>query len=89
MTATEVLNEIDKMTLSEKRALLEQLSLELEAAEPTTPEISDAQFAANLRERGLIVSVPNRKRDTEDRKNFKRISIKGEPLSETIVKERR
>jgi hypothetical protein len=41
-----------------------------------------------MKQKGLITEVPLRLLDEELKRNYKRIDVKGEPLSETIVKER-
>ena len=88
MTPTEVLNEINKMPLTEKRELLEKLNREIEEAEEPDLEINEKSFLENLCQKGLINEKPRRLPDEKLRQNFKRIGIKGEPLSETIIKER-
>ena len=40
-----------------------------------------------MKQKGLIAEVPLRLLDEVLRRNYKRIDIKGDPLSETIVKE--
>lgn len=88
MTPTEVLSEIQKMPLVEKRkvfiALTEQLT-QIRQADLTAQE---KKFVNGLRQKGLVTEIPLRLPDDEFRQNFKRIEVKGEPLSETIIKER-
>lgn len=88
MTTTEVLNEIKKMPLTEKRQVFIELTGQLERAEEIDSDAQEKKFVSGLRQKGLITEIPLRLPDDELRRNFKRIEIKGEPLSETIVKER-
>jgi hypothetical protein len=88
MTPTEVLSEINKMPLAEKRRLLEKLNQEITEAEPIDVEAREKSFLKNLHQKGLLEQTPRRVSDDKLRQNFKRIEIKDEPLSETIVKER-
>ncbi len=88
MTSTEILNEIQKMPLNEKRRVLMELAGHLEQVEEIDPETKEKKFLSGLRQKGLIAETPLRLPDDELRRNFKRIEIKGEPLSETIIKER-
>jgi DNA-binding CsgD family transcriptional regulator len=46
-------------------------------------------FIAGLREKGLLIDLPKQTLGDEILGDFKRIKIKGEPLSETIIRERR
>ncbi len=45
-------------------------------------------FLNGLRQKGLVTEIPLRLPHDEFRQNFKRIVVNGEPLSETIIKER-
>lgn len=89
MTQAEVLNEIDKMTLSEKRALLERLSREIADQNNNQLDQSEEAFAEHLRDKGLLGTLPLQRPDGDVHRNFKRISVKGQPLSDTIIEERR
>ena len=88
MTPTEVLSEIQKMPPNQKRQILLKLTEELEQPEQTEIEAKEKKFVNGLRQKGLVTELPLRLPDDEFRRNFRRIEIKGEPLSETIIKER-
>lgn len=88
MTTTEVLSEIQKMPLTEKRQVFQKLNEQLDQAEQTDLNAKEKKFVNGLRQKGLVTEIPLRLPDDELRRNFKRIEIKGEPLSETIIKER-
>ena len=88
MTPTEVLDEIRKMPLVEKRRILIELSGQLNQNHPINLDAKEEKFVSGLKEKGLIAETPLRLPDDEVRQNFKRIEVKGEPLSETIIKER-
>ena len=88
MTPTEVLSEIHKMPLVEKRQILAELSEDLSRTEQKNLQAKELDFVNSLRQKGLVTEVPLGLADDEFRRNFKRINIKGEPLSETIIKER-
>ena len=57
-------------------------------AEQTDLNAKEKKFVNGLRQKGLVTEMPLRLPDDEFRRNFKRIEVKGEPLSETIIKER-
>ena len=88
MTPTEVLSEIQKMPLVEKRKVFLELTEQLDQAEQTDLNAKEKKFVNGLRQKGLVTEMPLRLPDDEFRRNFKRIEVKGEPLSETIIKER-
>ena len=88
MTSIEVLSELQKMPLMEKRKVLFELNEQLDQAEQTDLNAKEKKFVNGLRQKGLITEIPLRLPDDEIRRNFKRIEVKGEPLSETIIKER-
>ena len=88
MTPTEVLSEIQKMPLVEKRKVFLELTEQLDQAEQTDLNAKEKKFVNGLRQKGLVTEMPLRLPDDEVRRSFKRIEVKGEPLSETIIKER-
>jgi len=88
MTPREVLSEIQKMPLMEKRKVFLELNEQLDQAEQTDLNAKEKKFVNGLRQKGLVTEIPLRLPDDEFRRNFKRIEVKGEPLSETIIKER-
>jgi hypothetical protein len=88
MTSIEVLSELQKMPLMEKRKVFLELNEQLAQSEQTDLNAKEKMFVNGLRQKGLITEIPLRLPDDEIRRNFKRIEVKGEPLSETIIKER-
>ena len=88
MTPTEVLREIHKMPLVEKRKILAELSEDLSQTEQKNLQAKESDFVNGLKRKGLVTEIPLGLPDDEFRHNFKRINVKGEPLSETIIKER-
>jgi hypothetical protein len=49
----------------------------------------EKKYINGLRQKGLLTEIPLRLPENEFRRNFKRIQIDGEPLSETIIKQRK
>ena len=76
------------MPLVEKRELLEKLSREVAESEESDLDNRERLFLENLRRKGMLSNLPSQNSDDDVRRNFKRIEIGGEPLSETIIKER-
>jgi hypothetical protein len=94
MTPIEVLSEIQKMSLNEVREVAEQLSNYLReqekaalAAEQT--EAREDEFERYLLAKGVISHIPIRDETDNEFDTFEPIEIEGEPLSETIIRERR
>lgn len=88
MTPREVLGEIQKMPLAQKRRILLELTKQLSQAEPTSFNAKEKKFLDGLKQKGLITEMPLRLPDDDLRRCFKRIEVKGDPLSETIIQER-
>ncbi|MDQ3129858.1 MAG: hypothetical protein M3Q99_03730 [Acidobacteriota bacterium] len=88
MTPTEVLTEIQKMPLADRRQIWDELTDRINQAEQADTSAKEKKFMNGLKRKGLVTETPLRLPDNEFRRNFKRIEVKGEPLSETIIEER-
>ena len=88
MTPTEVLTEIGKMPSTQKRKGLKKLAEQLGTQTPNGLNANERKFINGLRQKGLLTEIPCRLPPDKSRLNFKRVNIKGEPLSETIIRER-
>lgn len=80
--------------LSEVKALsaddLRKLRVELDAMlEPSSAQMTEEEFEQHLLAQGIISSVPARNVDATEYHNRKPIEVKGKPVSETIIEERR
>lgn len=84
MTTTEILNEIYKLPQNEQTNIKKSL---LERTE-TTNEVSKQELWQSLFDEGLITHIPSGISDEEE-DDFEPIEIEGEPISETIIRERR
>lgn len=83
MTPSEILNEIQKLPLLKQKEISESLAKQLENKEQKNfkQEIWQELFAE-----GFITHIPTQLEETDD---FQPIAIKGKPISETIIEERR
>lgn len=86
MTPQEIINEIYKLPLPEQEKIAETVLKNREKVEEFKPEMTEEQFVQYLFEKGLIRSIPEGMTDEED--DFEPIEIEGEPISETIIRER-
>src|SRR6185295_17216942 len=94
MTASDVLTEIRKLTLNEAREVAERLANYLRERESTAlasdeTEAREDEFERHLLAKGVISHIPTRDETDEEFDKFESIEVAGEPLSETIIRERR
>ena len=89
MTPTEVLNEIHKMPLPDRLRLRDELNDELAGNDTNGYSSKEQRFITSMKQKGLITKLPLRKPDDARRRKFKPITVTGEPISETIIRERR
>jgi hypothetical protein len=83
MTTTEILNEIYKLPATKRHEIKVRLLDENESA----TQISEEEFLQKLLAEGFISDIPEGMTDEED--DFEPIDFEGEPVSETIIRERR
>ncbi|MDQ3749619.1 MAG: hypothetical protein M3367_11525 [Acidobacteriota bacterium] len=84
MTQQEIINQAQKLPISQQREIVQTLAQGL--AETKNDALSEAEIAEILLAKGIISKIPAHWNDDED---FEPIEIEGEPISETIIRERR
>ena len=94
MTPTEVLNEIQKLPLNDARQVANQLTNYLREKEQDNGideemERREDEFERYLLAKGVVSHIATRDETDEEFDAFEMIEVEGEPLSETIVRERR
>lgn len=94
MIPPELLKEIQKLPLPDVRELAEQLRNYLREQERTAlaakeNEAQEDEFERYLLAKGLISQIPARDEREEEFDAYEPIEVHGEPLSETIIRERR
>ena len=94
MTPTEVLTEIQKLPLGDVRRVTSQLTNYLREQEQSVLTDEDIErredeFERKLLAEGFISHIPTREETEEEFDAFEPIQFEGEPLSETIMRERR
>lgn len=94
MTPTEVLSEIQKLPLSDARQVANQLSHYLREKEQgheidEEMERREDEFERYLLAKGVASHIATRDETDEEFDAFEMIEVEGEPLSETIIRERR
>lgn len=94
MTPTEVLSEIQKLPLSDARQVADQLTDYLREKERPSNTDDDAErredeFERYLFDKGVVSHIATRDENDKEFDAFEMIEVEGEPLSETIIRERR
>jgi len=85
MNVSEVLDEIKKLSPTEKRQVERALLHDKEADKDATQEERQTALLKRLQAEGVIKNIPLRLIEHWD---FEPVPIKGKPLSETIIEER-
>ena len=94
MRRTDVIEEIQKMPLNDARKVAERLTSYLREKERAAlgsdqPESQEDEFERYLLAKGVISNIPTRDETDDEFDQFEPIEVEGEPLSETIIRERR
>lgn len=84
MTPQEIVKQVQKLPRPQQREVLEALSQNVGNQEKK--EISEAEVAEILLEQGIISQIPSHWNEPDE--DFEPITIKGKPLSETILEDR-
>lgn len=88
VTIEQIVNEVKQLSAEDLRKVRELVDSLLEAKE-SEPTMTEEEFEQYLYEKGVIGKPPPPVTDFSHYKNYKRVTVKGEPVSETIIKERR
>jgi hypothetical protein len=81
-----VLNEVKALSPDDLRKLRDELDAMLE---PTGSRMTEEEFEQHLLAQGIISSIPSRDIDPVGYQNRKPVEVKGRPVSETLIEERR
>jgi hypothetical protein len=87
MTAAEILEEIRRLPAEQQQELKDKLLTEPDPNVLPFDRDRQAEFDRMLFEDGFLVNLPVD--SVEDDDDFEPVEIKGEPLSQTIINERR
>jgi len=81
-----LIEEVKTLTPDEQRNLRDIVD---ELLAKTAPQMTEEEFEQRLLEKGIISRIPPPITDLTPYRNRKLIEVKGKPLSETIIEERR
>lgn len=81
-----VFEEVKMLTPGEQKSLRDMVD---ELLATSSPQMTEEEFEQRLLEKGIISRIPAPITDPTPYRNRKLIEVKGKPLSETIIEERR
>jgi hypothetical protein len=87
VTVEQIENEIKTLSTEDLRKVRNIVDSILETKE-TKPQMTEDEFAQHLYEKGVIGKPPPPITDFSRYENYQPVKVEGEPVSETIIKER-
>lgn len=87
-TIEQIENEVKQLPVEDLRKVRELVDSLLEEKEAKSV-MSEEEFAQHLYEKGIIGKPPPPITDFSRYENYKPVEVKGKPVSETIIEERR
>ena len=88
VTVEQIENEVKQLSREDLRKVQELVNSLLKTEE-TKPKMTEEEFAQHLYEKGIIGKPPPPITDFSRYENYERVTVTGEPISETIIRERR
>ncbi|MEN3335637.1 MAG: hypothetical protein V7641_5002 [Blastocatellia bacterium] len=82
----QLIEEVRALSPDDQRKLRELLD---DLLAPPTPQMSEEEFEQHLLTKGIISEIPPPITDLTAFENRKLMEVKGKPLSETVIEERR
>jgi undecaprenyl pyrophosphate synthase len=87
VTVEQIENEVKQLSTQDLRKVRDLVDSLLEEKE-SKPQMTEEEFEQYLYEKGVI-GKPPLMMDFSCYKDYRRVTVEGEPVSETIIKERR
>ncbi len=88
VTVEQIKNEVKQLSREDLRKVQELVDSLLKTEE-TKPKMTEEEFEQHLYEKGIISEVKPPITDFSRYDDYKPITVTGEPISETIIRERR
>ncbi len=88
VTVEQIVNEVQTLSAEDLRKVRNAVDSILETKE-TEPPMTEQEFAQYLYEKGVIGKPPPPLTDFSRYENYQPVKVEGEPVSETIIEERR
>ena len=89
MSVTEILSEISKLSPAERRQIVDAITKQENPNQEKTEDEKRRELYRRLQAKGMLTRMPTRKEKPPELRNFKRLEVEGELVSETIIEERR
>ena len=87
VTVEQIVNEVQMLSAEDLRKVRNAVDSILETKETESP-MTEQEFAQYLYEKGVIGKPPPPLTDFSRYENYQPVKVEGEPVSETIIKER-
>jgi hypothetical protein len=87
-TIEQIENEVKQLSREDLRKVRKLVDSLLEMKEEK-PQMTEEEFEQHLYEKGIIGKPPPPITDFSRYENYERVTVTGEPISETIIRERR
>ncbi len=88
VTVEQIESEVKQLSAEDLRKVRELVDSLLETKE-SKPQMTEEEFEKHLAEEGFITEYKPPIKDFSRYENYKPVTVTGEPISETIIKERR
>lgn len=88
ITVEKIESEVKQLSPQDLRRMQKLVNSLLEKKEEK-PTMTEEEFEQHLYEKGIIGKPPPPITDFSPYENYKRVTVTGEPISETIIRERR
>ena len=88
VTIDQIEREVKQLSTEDLRKVRELVDSLLENGE-SKPKMTEEEFEKHLYEKGIIGKPPPPLTDFSRYENYQPVKVEGEPVSETIIKERR
>ncbi len=88
VTVEQIVNEVQTLSAEDLRKVRSVVDSILETKE-AKPQMTEEEFEQYLYEKGIIGKPPPPISDFSRYENYQRVTVEGEPISETIIRERR
>ena len=89
VTVEQIRDQVQMLSVEDLRKVRKLVDSLLIKQEEQKPTMTEEEFEQYLYEKGIIAEVKPPITDFSRYENYKPITITGEPISETIIKERR
>lgn len=88
-TIEKIKSEVERLSEDDLQTVHDLVNTLLEKRKEARPKMTEEEFAKHLYEKGIIGKPPPPITDFSHYENYEPVEVKGKPVSETIIEERR